>query len=147
MKRFSVALVLVFFCTLSVQSAFAGAPLKGIGVSLGKSPGGGCASRVSGANGEASFGVWPKGNYTVSLSAANAAPNARGAKPETLHVEIRGAVGGPATHVLSAATAERLAPFEVISDGKTPLVVKVSDGTGEPLDAARVKSHPNSANN
>lgn len=129
------------------MSAFAGAPLKGVGVTLGKTPGGGCAARVSGANGEANFGVWPKGNYTVSLSTANAAPNARGAKPETLHVEIRGAVGGPITHVLPAATADRLAPIEFVSDGKTPLVVNVSDGAGEPLDVARVKSHPNSANN
>lgn len=147
MKKLSATWALVFLCVLGVQSAFAGSPLKGIDVKLGKNPGGGCAARVSGDSGEANFGVWPKGNYTVSFSAANAAPNARGAKPETLHVEIRGAAGGPITHVLPAASADRLTPIELVSDGKTPLVVKVSDGTGEPLDAAKIKSHSNSTNN
>ena len=129
------------------QSALAGAPLKGIDVKLGKNPGGGCAARTSDAGGSANFGVWPKGNYTVTFSAVNVAANARGAKPNNLHVEISGAVEGKITHVLPAATADGLAPIEFVSDGKTPLMVKVSDGTGEPVDWARVKSHSNASNN
>lgn len=147
MKKLSATWALVVLCALGVQSAFAGSPLKGIDVKLGKNPGGGCAARVSGDGGEANFGVWPKGSYTVTFSATNAAPNMRGAKPATLHVEIRGAAQGKITHVLPAATADRLAPIEFVSDGKTPLVVQVSDGTGETVDWARVVSHSNTNNN
>jgi hypothetical protein len=131
----------------AAQSALAGAPLKGIDVKLGKNPGGGCAARISDAGGTANFGVWPKGNYTVTFSAVNVPANARGAKPNNLHVEINGAGGGKITHVLPAATADGLVPIEFVSDGRTPLVVTVSDGTGEPVDWARIKSHSNSTNN
>lgn len=129
------------------QTAFAGAPLKGIDVKLGKNPGGICAARVSGEGGSASFGVWPKGSYTVTLRAAGAPANARGARPANLHVEVSGAVEGRVVHVVPANAADRVAPIEITSDGKTPIVVKVSDGTGEPVDAVRIRSHPNSPNN
>ena len=132
---------------LSVQSAFAGAPLKGVDVKLGKNPGGGCAARTTDANGNVNFGVWPKGNYTVAFSAASIPANARVAKPAKLHVEINGAVQGAIIHVLPAAAADGPAPIEFVSDGKTPIVVNVNDGSAEPLDAARVKSHSNSTNN
>lgn len=147
MKRLSATWALVVLSMVGVQYAFAGAPLKGIDVKLGKNPGGGCANRVSGDGGEANFGVWPKGNYTVSFSAPKAAQNARGAQPEKLHVEIHGAGQGTIKHVLPTAAADNLAPIEFVSDGKTPLVVQVNDGTGEPVDWARVKSHSNQSNN
>jgi hypothetical protein len=39
-------------------------------------------------------------------------------------------------------------PIVFTSDGKMPLVVKVSDGATEPVDwVVRVKSHSNSTNN
>ena len=50
---------------LLAQLAFAGAPLKGIDVKLGKNPGGGCAARTTDSGGKADFGSWPKGNYTL----------------------------------------------------------------------------------
>lgn len=139
------ALGLVFL--FGVQYAIAGAPLKGVDVKLGKNPGGGCAAKVSPEGGEVTFGVWPRGNYTVSFSTAALAANSRVARPGKLHVEIRGGAQGPVTHVLPAADADTLAPIEIVSDGKTPLVVKVSDGSSEPVDWARVKSHSNSTNN
>ncbi|SRR5579875_67319 len=139
------ALGVVFL--FGVQYAIAGAPLKGVGVSLGKPPGGGGTARVSSAAGEVNFGVWPRGNYTVSFSTAALAANSRTARVERLHVEIRGGAQGTVTHVLSAADADTLAPIEIVSDGKTPLVVKVSDGGSEPVDWTRVKSHSNSTNN
>jgi hypothetical protein len=137
----ALAAGLVF--AVSAQSVFAGAPLKGIDVKLGKNPGGGCAARNSDEGGNVNFGVWPKGKYTVTLSAANA----HSSTPGKLHVEISGAVEGRITHVLSAASADKLAPIEFTSDGKTALVVKVSDGAGEVVDWARVKSHSNINNN
>jgi hypothetical protein len=134
-------------CLLAVPSAFAGAPLKGIDVKLGKNPGGGCAARTTDANGNVNFGVWPKGNYTVAFSASNMPANARVAMPAKFHIEIRAAVQGIITHVLPATNADGQAPIEFVSDGKTPIVVNVNDGSAEPLDVARIKSHSNSTNN
>ena len=147
MRKLSAIWALGVVCVFGVQYAVAGAPLKGIDVKLGKNPGGGCAARVSGEGGEANFGVWPKGNYTVRFSAPKAAPNARGAQPEKLHVEIHGAAQGTITHVLPTAAADNLTPIEFVSDGKTPLVVNVRDGAGEQVDWAKVASHSNTNNN
>jgi hypothetical protein len=57
-------------CLFLAQTVFAGAPLKGIDVKLGKNPGGGCAARTTDAGGKADFGVWPKGNYTLEFAPA-----------------------------------------------------------------------------
>jgi len=59
---------------LLAQLAFAGSPLKGVDVKLGKNPGGGCAARTTDAGGKADFGVWPKGNYTLEFAPAASAP-------------------------------------------------------------------------
>lgn len=146
MKRVWINVVGGLLCLTAVQYAFAGAPLKGVDVKLGKNPGGTVASRVSGDAGDVNFGVLPKGSYTLTISAAKVAPNARMARPERLHVEIRGTSRAVITHVLATASSDA-APLEIVSDGKTPLVVTVNDGQGEPVDAVRIKSHSNSPNN
>ena len=64
--RFTPAIGIL--CLLVSQAAFAGSPLKGIDVKLGKNPGGGCANRTTDASGNASFGVWPAGNYTLEFT-------------------------------------------------------------------------------
>lgn len=144
MKRILMVLTFAVFCALAAQSAFAGAPLKGIDVKLGKNPGGGCANKVSDNTGEVNFGVWPAGSYTVSIDTANL----QGAKPANLHVEIHGAAEGIITHVLAASSADRVEPIVFTSDGKRPLVVRILDGASEPVDwVVRVKSHSNSTNN
>jgi hypothetical protein len=68
-------------CLFLAQTVFAGAPLKGIDVKLGKNPGGGCAARTTDAGGKADFGVWPKGNYTLEFAPAAANGPAGQAKP------------------------------------------------------------------
>src|ERR1039458_4870797 len=123
------------------QLAFAGAPLKGIDVKLGKNPGGGCAARTTDAGGKADFGVWPKGNYTLefapaasSLAATPAASRTQSpaAKPGTqpplkLHVVITGATGGKLERDLDAGqSTERVVPLEFPLDGKQSLVVLVT---------------------
>jgi hypothetical protein len=144
MKRVWIVPALALMFVLAAPNAFAGAPLKGIDVKLGKNPGGGCAAKVSDSGGEVDFGVWPKGSYTVTFDEANA----QGAKPANLHVEVLGAAEGIITHVLAASSADRVDPIVFTSNGKTPLVVKVTDGTSEPVDwVVRVKSHSNSTNN
>ena len=118
-------------CLLFAQAALAGAPLKGIDVKLGKSPGGGCAARVSGPDhcaaplatndaGQADYGVLPKGDYTMSVSPPSGTPS--------VDVIVSGAIGGPIERDVDAG--DQIA-FQL--DGVTPLVVSV----------ARVKSHSN----
>lgn len=128
---------------LLTQAAFAGAPLKGVGVSLGKIPGGGCANRTTGADGVADFGVWPRGNYTIifvqphgprETSSGMAtgrmmAPAASAPSSSKFHVLITGAVSGKIERDIDAGqTTERAAPLEFSLDGKQKLVVVVTAG-------------------
>jgi hypothetical protein len=135
-KSFSVLTLAV--CVLFGQFAFAGAPLKGIDVKLGKNPGGGCAARTTDAGGKADFGVWPQGNYTLDFAPATSAPISQPSAsrtqapagksvPSKLHVVITGATGGKLERDLDAGEAtERAAPFEFSLDGKQSLVVVVT---------------------
>src|SRR3984957_20470051 len=105
-KSLRVAAAATFI--LLAQFAFAGAPLKGIDVKLGKNPGGGCAARTTDTGGNADFGVWPKGNYTLEFALADSSTAAAPAtsrtqapasklvapSPTKLHVVITGATGG-----------------------------------------------------
>jgi hypothetical protein len=147
MKRIWMTGAACFVGVLAVHTAFAGAPLKGIDVKLGKNPGGGCAARTSDASGNVNFGVWPKGSYTVNLAAASLPANARSSNLSNFKVEISGVTEGRVAHVLPATNVDDLEPITVTSDGKSPLIVKVSDGTGEPVDWAKIKSHSNQNNN
>jgi hypothetical protein len=119
-------------CLFLAQTVFAGAPLKGIDVKLGKNPGGGCAARTTDAGGKADFGVWPKGNYTLEFApAVNGAPTppAKSAPQAALklHVVISGAAAGKMERDVEAgASAERAAPIQFSLDGSQRLVVVVS---------------------
>jgi hypothetical protein len=123
------------------QLAFAGAPLKGIDVKLGKNPGGGCAARTTDAGGNADFGVWPKGNYTLEFSPAASAPISEPSAnrtqapvtkpgpptPTKLHVVITGASGGKLERDFDTGqSAERAASLQFSLDGKQSLVVLVT---------------------
>jgi hypothetical protein len=136
--RFLVAVALL---ALSSHCAMAGAPLKGVDVKLGKNPGGGCAARTTDASGKANFGVWPKGNYTLTLSPAStpelsvqntARTESAPSKPSTLapvrmHLTLMGAVGGKIERdVESAAASARQAPLEFSLGGKEELIVVVT---------------------
>jgi hypothetical protein len=109
-------------CLFLAQTVFAGAPLKGIDVKLGKNPGGGCAARTTDAGGKADFGVWPKGNYTLEFApvATNdaPAPTARTAPQAALklHVVISGAAAGKMERDVEAGTStERAASIHAWS--------------------------------
>ncbi len=131
MRFVAVAAAFLFLA----QTVFAGAPLKGIDVKLGKNPGGGCAARTTDAGGKADFGVWPKGNYTLEFAPAAGNDPAGQAKDRSLimpalmraRVVISGATGGKIERdVDTGASTERAAPIQFSLDGKQPLVVVVS---------------------
>jgi hypothetical protein len=122
-------------CLFLAQTAFAGAPLKGIDVKLGKNPGGGCAARTTDAGGKADFGVWPKGNYTLEFAPAAANGPAGQANGRSLvmpalmraRVVISGATGGKIERdVDTGGSTERAAPIQFSLDGTQRLVVVVS---------------------
>lgn len=88
--RFAVLALIV------ATAAHAGAPLKGVDVKLGKSPGGGASARTSDEGGNVSFGVLSTGSYYLILTPPT--PSTKSSKPATLKscvVTIDGASGGP----------------------------------------------------
>ena len=89
MHLYRSSMAVVVLGLLSCQVALAGSPLKGIDVKLGKNPGGGCAARTTDANGNASFGVWPKGEYTLEFSAAATAQPSSYKDPEDMTTRYR----------------------------------------------------------
>jgi len=125
------------------QAAFAGSPLKGVDVKLGKNPGGNCAARTTGSDGTADFGVWPKGNYTLSFFKSQMATEASSGKatgrmvappsgsgteqPVKLHVVITGTTAGKLERDHdSALPTGRAVPLEFSLDGTQRLVVVVT---------------------
>ena len=110
---------------------------------MGKNPGGGCAARTTGSDGTADFGVWPKGNYTLSffmpqmpteVSSGKAtgrmeAPptGSRAEPPVKLHVVITGTTAGKLERDHdSALPTGRAVPLEFSLDGTQRLVVVVT---------------------
>ena len=137
----SLAIAVAFL--FLAQAAFAGAPLKGVDVKLGKNPGGGCAARTTGSDGTADFGVWPKGNYTLSFFKSQTAteassgkatgrtaapPTGTGTEPSVkLHVVITGTTAGKLERDHdSALPTGRAVPLEFTLDGTQRLVVVVT---------------------
>lgn len=122
------------------QAAFAGAPLKGVDVKLGKNPGGGCAARTTGPDGTADFGVWPKGNYTITfphphmptesgsgMATGRTMAPAAATPASNLHVVITGtATGTIGRDIPTGQASGRVAPLEFSLDGKQKLVVTVT---------------------
>jgi hypothetical protein len=133
-------LISVLSFALCAQIALAGAPLKGVDVKLGKNPGGGCAARTTDGAGNANFGVWPKGNYTVTISpgtpslpvaknvatVSNSTPRSIVPLSTRFHLSITGASTGKIERDIDSATSARVAPIEFSLGGKDELVVVVT---------------------
>ena len=137
MRRFcSIAAVISIL--LSCEVALAGAPLKGVGVSLGKTPGGSPAARMTDVNGVVDFGVLPAGRYTLEFTAPQ---NSSYKDPEDmttryrpgnnkttrLHVVVLGAASGKVERDVDLApSAARLAPISLSLNGKDDVKILVT---------------------
>jgi hypothetical protein len=145
MRIVRVGVTVVLVSLMSWQNALAGSPLKGCDVKLGKSPGGGCSSRMTDASGKADFGVWPKGNYTLEFVPAAAPASYKDPEDMTtryrpgnnkttaiavsapkLHVTVTGGAGGVIERDIQSSATAKVAPLEFALDGKSPLVVTVT---------------------
>lgn len=107
-----------------------GAPLRGIDIKLGKSPGGNAAGRaITDSAGNFTFGVVPAGSYTITLSIS-----------EPIDVAVRGAATGAINRSFNqaadaSARVSSAATIDLQSDGKTPLSGSVNRGSGRGLQA------------
>lgn len=146
---------------LAAHPVYAGAPLKGVDIKLGKNPGGQIAARSTDGNGKVTFGIVPKGSYYISVappsaSAAGTVSNtatsgSKQSDPSTKSclLTIDGAVAGPIKTEWSFETNSILAPTPAAATTKTKNVDKVmfdSDGV-HPISAVIVRSKSNITNN
>jgi hypothetical protein len=125
-STFRLALMLLV-AGVFAGNAFAGAPLKGVDVKLGRPPGGTpVASRVTDNGGKFDFGVLAKGNYQLTIGL----PEGTGAgTPVSLVVE--GVPTGNITRVLkvggaNAKTAGPTPVMEFTADGVHPIAGRIS---------------------
>jgi hypothetical protein len=120
--------ILAMLVALVAMSAWAGAPLKGVDVKLGKNPGGGAAARTTNAEGKVDFGVLPAGSYYVVIDGA------KSVREPDAQIEIRGGSEGTVkkrwnfaqkkAFGLDATARETGADkIDVTSDGKHPIEV------------------------
>lgn len=146
MRRF-LPIVAIALVLLSCQVVFAGAPLKGVDVKLGKNPGGSVAARTTDDNGQVDFGVVPRGTYTLELTAP--ATRSTGYKdpedmttryrpgnnqtalttssPARLHVVILGTTSGRMERDIDLApSAARVAPISLSLSGNEDFKVVVT---------------------
>jgi hypothetical protein len=92
-------LAALILAAAGAASAFAGAPLKGVDVKLGRPPGGTpAASRTTGADGGFDFGVLAKGTYWLTIGLPKGAP-------ASVALTVDGAAGGAIAKTISAAAA------------------------------------------
>ena len=156
MRRFWMLALAGLLFAVCGEAAWAGAPLKGIDVKLGKNPGGGCASRISDGSGPVDLGSWDPGNYTVSFASHPGGPT---------HINVVIHIGSQTIERdvdLSNAESAKPIAFPAQPEAtdrqaggakmKIKFSVEVSEGfagypkTGAAM-AAKVKSHSNINNN
>ena len=128
------ALALALALSLTAAVTYAGAPLKGVDVKLGKNPGGTVASRTTDADGKFDFGVLPKGSYSLNIGKAKG-----GGKVE---VEVAGV---RATWDLDKG--ERVDPGNASAKAAPAAGIAVTSDGQHPLNGTVVRSKSNISNN
>jgi hypothetical protein len=137
---------------LLASVAYAGAPLKGVDVKLGKNPGGGASARTTNADGKLDLGVLPAGSYYLIIGAPKDTDVTR--EPGA-QIEIKGATGGTIKKRWDYAKKKAFdaVPADSSTRATAPVgeekIIFTSDGS-HPIEVAAtavVKSKSNISNN
>src|SRR3954469_11787111 len=135
--------ILTLFVSLVAVSAWAGAPLKGVDVKLGKNPGGSPAARTTNAEGKIDLGVLPAGSYYIVIDTP------KGVHDPEADIEIRGATGGTVKKRWNFAQKKAFSVDSTARNAGADKIIVTSDGT-HPIEIAAttiIKSKSNIANN
>jgi hypothetical protein len=135
--------MLAMLVSLVAMTAWAGAPLKGVDVKLGRNPGGGAAARTTNGDGKADFGVLVAGSYYVIVDGA------KGVRDSDAQIEIRGAKEGTLKKRWNFAQKKAFGDDANARDAGADKIVFTSDGK-HPIEVAAtavVKSKSNISNN
>ena len=128
---------------LAATVAWAGAPLKGVDVKLGKNPGGKAAARTTNAEGKVDFEVLPEGSYYLAIDGANSVHDA------DAQIEIRGASEGTVKKRWNFAQKKAFSVDATAREAGVDRIIFTSDGK-HPIEVAAtavVKSKSNISNN
>jgi hypothetical protein len=129
--------------SLVAIAAWAGAPLKGVDVKLGKNPGGKPAARTTNAEGKSDFGVLPAGSYYIVIDGA------KDVREADAQIEIRGASEGTVKKRWNFAQKKAFSADSTAREAGADKIIVTSDGK-HPIEIAAttvVKSKSNISNN
>jgi hypothetical protein len=134
--------MLAMFVSLITATAWAGAPLKGIDVKLGKNPGGSPAARTTNAEGKVDFGVLPAGSYYIVVG------DGKNLHEQLVELEIRGPKEGIVRKRWNFAQKKAFGLDPVVREAGVDTIVFNSDGK-HPIEVAAttVRSKSNIRNN
>ena len=134
-------MILAMVVSFVAMTAWAGAPLKGVDVKLGKNPGGSPAARTTNAEGKIDFGVLPAGSYYLVVGAKNV-------HEQYVEIEIRGPKDGTVKKRWNVAQKKAFGLDPVVREAGASTIVFTSDGK-HPIEiaATTVRSKSNISNN
>jgi hypothetical protein len=135
--------ILAMLVSLVAIAAWAGAPLKGVDVKLGKNPGGKPAARTTNAEGKTDFGVLPAGSYYIVIDGA------KDVREADAQIEIRGASEGTLKKRWNFAQKKAFSVDATAREAGAEQIIVTSDGK-HPIEIAAtavVKSKSNISNN
>ena len=134
--------ILAMVVSLIAVTAWAGAPLKGVDVKLGKNPGGSPAARTTNAEGKIDFGVLLAGSYYIVVG------DGKNIHEQLVELEIRGTKEGTLKKRWNFAQKKAFGLDPVAREAGADTIVFTSDGK-HPIEVAAttVRSKSNISNN
>jgi 5-hydroxyisourate hydrolase-like protein (transthyretin family) len=149
LSRLARIVTLVSVCAGSV-SAFAGAPLKGVDVKLGRNPGNAAAMRTAttDADGRIDFGVLARGSYELLLPAAAQKQGGESAATDVVVIAINTGAKEPVQYEYSRKSASIVIHDRSTEARRTAPKKMLFDADGEhAVMVTIVKSKSNITNN
>ena len=116
MKNPLLSIPVVMLLLISALT-YAGAPLKGCDVKLGKAPGGSAAARITDNNGDLNYGTLPEGDYILTLNQ----------ETKSAFVVIDGAIGGQIKRSVDTKASARSSTINFTVDGNTVVQVTIQE--------------------